>query len=61
MAFTAIKKKMLAAMPVEARERSLRIEKMERSLARKKNECIGLTEAYDLCYKQMVAFQRGGK
>lgn len=49
MAYTAIKKKMLAAMPVEERERTLKIERMERNIARKKSrgEIIGLTAAYD--------------
>ena len=49
MAFTAIKKKMLAAMPVEVRERTLKIERMERRLAKKKSsgQIIGISAAYD--------------
>lgn len=49
MAHTAIKKKMLAALPVEERKRRLWIEKAERRLEKKKSsgKIIGILAAYD--------------
>lgn len=49
MAHTKTKRKKLAVMPVEERERTLRIERMERRLARKKSSgrIIGVLAAYD--------------
>lgn len=56
MAFTATKKKMLADMPAEERAKFLRMEKLERRLAKLRS--IDLTATYNLCYQQMTDFQR---